>query len=90
MVVTTSMNQSFDLWNLFIVDISGSSFMFIILGFIVLTLMIAKLRMPNAVAAVMYILYGLILSAFFDEIFIITIIMTILMIIPLVKRMFNE
>lgn len=64
--------------------------MFIILGFIVLTLMIAKLRMPNAVAAVMYILYGLILSAFFDEIFIITIIMTILMIIPLVKRMFNE
>lgn len=60
-----SVNETMDLWSLFVDHISGGETFFIFLSLIIITLIIAKLRMPNSVAIVIFILYGLMMSAFF-------------------------
>jgi hypothetical protein len=67
----TTMNQSLNLYNLFVNDISGSETMFIVLSLILFFLIMAKMRMPNVAVIILMILYALVMGAIFQSLLII-------------------
>ena len=66
-------------WNwydLFVNDIAGGSTVFIIMAFILIMFLCAKFRMPNSVTIMIMGIFAIIVSAFFDSILILTLIIT--------------
>lgn len=75
MVAPTYVNQSINLWQLMVNDISsGNETVFILLSLLVITLILAKMRVPNLVAISIYVVYGLLMGAFFPTILTITLV----------------
>jgi len=57
-----------DLYQLLVIDISGTTPIFIFLSFTVIGFICSMFRLPNTVALTMFVVYGVIISAFFQSI----------------------
>lgn len=67
------MNASLDLYELFVNQIAGGEAIFIFLSFAILAIASARLRLPNMVTIVIFAVYGVFISAFFQSVLAITI-----------------
>lgn len=75
MVLETALSKvnPFDLWNLLVEEIAGTAFYFVLASYLMLAIMCAKFRMPNQTFLVLGIVYGLILSPYFNVLLIIVV-----------------
>lgn len=71
--VTNAVNP-LDLWDLFINQIAGSWVIFIAISFVMLAILGAKLRVPNQVMLILFIIYGLVIGNYFNGVLVLTIV----------------
>jgi hypothetical protein len=64
-----------DMWNLFINELTGDPTGVLFMGFSLIMILVfcAKIRMPNDATLIIMIIYGLIMSAFFSAVLVLSI-----------------
>lgn len=66
-----------DLWDLLRNQIAGNDFIFIAFSLLLITILAAKLRVPNNTLILLLVIYGLIISYFFTSVLIFVIIVAV-------------
>ena len=61
-----------NLYDVFVNQICGDPLIFVAFSLLIIAIILAKLRVPNQVSIILFVVYGLIISPYFNSVLIIT------------------